>query len=167
MKSNQLTVEFDTEQNANVSFPPLGRTMRGRFDVRRMKDAGRLFHEFPEPIPGHRLQIDFATGQCEIDEPLYESQYEAVRERIESKGLKLAPMRESVNSTPATLHHWLRELIDAKKCKVLSGELPAKVDGVPQLRFHSQERPDAVDRLAAAIERQTAAIETLLIKLAK
>jgi hypothetical protein len=164
---NLIEVEFDTALNANVQFPPLQRTLRGRFDVRRMKDPGRLFSEWPEPIPGQRLSVNFDSGECEVIEPLWNAEFGATRERIESKGLKISPGRESVQAQPATLHYWLKELIDTDKVKIVSGELPAKVQGTPQLRFHSQERPDAVDRLAEAIERQTAAIEKLLSKLAK
>src|SRR5882757_5453439 len=113
MKNNLLEVEFDTANNANVFFQPLQRTLRGRFDVRRMKDAGRLFSEWPQPIPGQRLSVNFDSGECEIIEPLWEAPYTATRERIEQRGMKLAPGKESVQAHPATLHFWLRELIDA------------------------------------------------------
>lgn len=165
MKANTIEVEFDTPLNANVLFQPLQRTLRGRFDVRRMKDAGRLFSEWPQPIPGQRLSVNLDNGECHVIEPLWEVEFSAIRERIESKGMKLAPGRETVQAQPATLHYWLKQLIDSGKCKVVSGELPSKVDGVPQKRFHSTEQPDAVDKLTSAIERQTAAIEKLITKL--
>src|SRR3954463_7369073 len=117
--SNTLTVEFDTEHNANVLFMPLSRTLRGRFDVRRMKDAGRLYSEWPQPIPGQHLSVNFDSGECQVIEPLWHAEHAPIRERIESKGQKLPPGSETVQGHPATLHYWLRQLIDANKCRIV------------------------------------------------
>ena len=168
MKAAILQVEFDTPTNANVQVAPLHRTLRGRFDVRRMKNAGRLFDEWPEAIPGQILSYDFAEQSGEVIEPLYEDRYAAIRERIHAKGMKLAPEREAVAVDGPTAHFWLSELIKSNKCKVVAGELPSKAPaGTPRTRFHSQERVQPTDRLAAAIEKQTEMMAELLSKLAK
>ncbi len=169
MKSNTIEIEFDTPKNANVCFQPLTRTFRGRFDVRRMKDGGRLFSTWPEPIPGQRLSVNFDSGECEIIEPLWEPAFAAIRERIERKGMTIAPGREPAKLDPATAHHWLKGLIETGDCKIVSGELPAKVEGKPQLRFHSVEQLDPVESsivaLTSAIQQQTDLLGKLLSKL--
>jgi hypothetical protein len=83
--------------------------------------------------------------------------------------MKLGPGRESVTAHVPTWLYWLRQLIDTGKAKLLSGTLPAKIDGQPQTRFHSTEQPDpsvvATDKLTAAITEQNQLLAKLLSKL--
>jgi hypothetical protein len=166
MKTNTIEIEFDGPLNQQVLFQPLGRAMRGRFDTRRMANAGKLFHQWPESIPGQRLQLDVTTGAAEIIEPLYLAEFAPIRERIEQRGWKLPPERETVQAHVPTWLHWLKGLIDAGKAKLLSGTLPDKIDGKPQLRFHSTEQPEPIDKLTVAITEQNTLLAKLLSTLA-
>jgi hypothetical protein len=157
MKDNTIIIEFDGPQNQSILFQPLQRKLRGRFDPRRMANAGRLHNEWPQGVPGQRLQLNVSTGEAAIVEPLWDAQHNAIRERIEAKGMKLPPGREEIKADVATWIYWLKPLVETGKAKVLSGEFPTKVEGTPRTRFHSEARPDAVEtaveKLASAIER--------------
>jgi hypothetical protein len=167
MKNDLLIVEFDGQQNQQFYFQPLGRTVRGRFDSRRVPNAGRLYNAWPTEIPSQRLELNVATGEAAIVEPLWDAQHSATRERIEAKRWSLAPGRETVQAHVPTWLYWLRSLVESGNAKLVNGSLPDKVDGKPQTRFHSTVQPDATERLTSAIENQTAAMEKLLAKLAK
>ena len=151
-----VAVEFDTPRNSNVRFAPLQRTIRGRFDISRDSEpnAGQLRTKWPEPIPGQRVEYDFASGEGFIVEPLHEERFAAIRERIESLGMRLPKEKEAFILDQATFNHWMAGLIATGDAKLLNGSMPASVDGKPRTRFHSNEQSDPIDRLAAAIERQ-------------
>ena len=151
-----VAVEFDTPRNSNVRFAPLRRTLRGRFDISRDTEpnAGQLRSKWPEPIPGQRVEYDFASGEGFIVEPLHEARFAAIRERIEALGMKLPKEREAFILDQATFNHWMAGLIATGDAKLLSGTMPAKVEGKPRTHFHFAEQADPIDRLAAAIERQ-------------
>jgi hypothetical protein len=149
-----LAVEFDGKQNQNFYFGPLG-LIRGRFDLHRVAEpnAGKLHARWPEPIPGQRLEYDFATGAGAVVEPLYEEKFAAIRERIEALGQKLPEQRRAFALDAATLAHWLKGLIATGDAKLVAGVIP-EVQGKPQTRFHSSEQLDPLDKLTAAIEKQ-------------
>lgn len=150
-----VAIEFDTPHNANVRFAPLQRVVRGRFDISRDTEpnAGQLRTKWPEPIPGQRIEYSFETGEGFIVEPLHEARYAAIRERIENLGMSLPQERELFVCDQATFNHWMAGLIASGDAKLLSGAMPASVDGKPRTRFHSTEQVDPLDRLTAAIER--------------
>ncbi|MBL9163128.1 MAG: hypothetical protein JNL18_10370 [Planctomycetaceae bacterium] len=150
-----VAVEFDTPTNSNVNFAPLQRTVRGRFDLRRDPNAGQLLNRWPEPIPGQLVQYDFASGEGFIVEPLHEERYAAIRERIEALGMKLTKEREAFVLDAATFAYWMAGLIESGDAKLLAGTMPTSVEGKPRTRFHSSEEADPIDKLSAAIERQT------------
>jgi hypothetical protein len=160
-------VEFDGKQNQNYFFAPLG-TIRGRFDLHRVAEpnAGKLHARWPEPIPGQRVEYDFATGAGAIVEPLHEAQFAAIRERIEALGQKLPEARREFRLDAATLAFWIRGLIATGDAKLVAGAIP-EVQGKPQTRFHSAEQVDPLDKLTAAIERQNALQEKLVEAIAE
>lgn len=164
-KSQTLEIEFDGPKNQSVYFTPIQKRVRGRFDAHRVVDGGRLLRDFPEPVPGQRLQLDLGTGEAAIFEPLHDHEFIAIRERIEESGRKLPEQYERVKADVATWVYWLRGLVDTGLAKVVVGELPAKVEGVPRTRFHSTEQPDPIDRLATAIEKQSEMLGRMLSKL--
>jgi hypothetical protein len=164
-----VAIEFDTPRNSNVRFAPLQRTIRGRFDISRDTEpnAGQLRSKWPEPIPGQRVEYDFASGEGFVVEPLHEERYAAIRERIEAQGLKIGKEREAFICDAATFSHWAGGLIGTGDAKLLVGSMPQAVTGKPRTRFHSNEQSDPIDRLAAAIERQGEQQNKLLTMLAE
>lgn len=149
-----FVVEFDGENNQQFLFQPLGKRIRGRFDVHRVPNGGKLLSRWgAEPIPSQRLEFNPATGDGAILEPLWDAQHSATRERIERQGRRLPPGREVFNLDPATCVYWLRPLIESGKAKVIQGDLPDRVDGVPQKRFHSTAEPEPLDRLTDVLEK--------------
>lgn len=169
--STLLEIEIDGLQNQCHYFRPIARRLRGRFDlhraVKRDKDAAGLLTSWPEPIPGQRLQLNLETGEAAIIEPLYEPEFAVLREKIEQRA-KLGPEREplGVVDVPTWLY-WLAGAVEGGSARIVSGTLPAKIEGKPRLRFHSTEQPNPLDRLAAAFERQAEAFERQSELLAK
>jgi hypothetical protein len=174
--SAALLVEFDAD-NRNPYFPPLERVMRGAYSsqiaVRRDKDAGAVLAEFPEPIPGQQLAVNVESGDAAILEPLHDPRFAAIADRIKGRGIRLPEQRESVKCDLPTLIHWIKEAVEAKQARVVSGSLPDKIEGKPRLHFIVQPRESseaklaaAIDRMAAAQEQQTEAITKLLAALA-
>jgi hypothetical protein len=158
-----IAVEFDARQNSNLYFAPLQRTIRGRFDANRIaENSGQSRSRWPEPIPGKRIEYDFASGEGFIVEPLHEERYAAIRERIEALGMSLPKEREAFVCDAATFDYWMAELLATGDAKLLSGTMPASVPGKPRTRFHSAEQRDPIDKLTAAIESQVAGQEKLI-----
>lgn len=167
MKASTVLIEFDTPTNSNVLFQPLQRVIRGRFDARRIRSAGPLWDRWPEVIPGQRLQLNTTTGEAAIVEPLWNAEHSTIRNRIESRGMKLAPGSEELKADVPTWVYWIRQLVESGKAKLVSGELPTKVEGTPRTRFLSNETPEPIDRLTDAIREQTEVMTQLLQKLTK
>lgn len=159
-----IAIEFDSPNNASFRFTPLQQVIRGRFDLHRVKEpqAGKLLSQWAEPIPSQVLQFNLETGDGAIIEPLWEERFAALREKIEAKGQRLPPARQVFKLDSATFAYWIRGLVGTGDAKIVSGELPANVPGTPRTRFHSSEQVDPIDRLAAAIERQSAGQERIL-----
>jgi len=162
-QENVLTVEIDGEQNQNVYFRPLLRKVRGRFDLHRCREpnAGKLHAKWPQPIPGQRLELNLDSGEAFVVEPLWEEKFAALRETIEASGQKLTDERQAVKADVSTWIYWLKSLVETGKAKLLSGSFP-RLDSEPQKRFHSIEQPDPLDRLAAAIEKQSELLAKLV-----
>ena len=159
-----VTIEVDGK-NRNLLFPPLRRRIRGRFDVARMPEPGRLRTEWAEPIPGQLLALNPATGAAALVEPLRGAEHAGLREKIERRGLRIAEEREDLGPVHVpTWLHFMRLAVDAGMARVVSGELPERneIEGEPQMDYVTRRQPSPIDRLTAAIERQTAALEKLL-----
>lgn len=160
MKESTLVCEFDAE-NRNVYFPPLDRSLRGRFDAqlaaRRDKDAGALLSEIPDPIPGQQIAVDVETGEAALVEPLHDPRFAAIAERIKARGCKLFPEREPLKIDKPTVLHWLKQAVTDGQARVVKGELPAKIDGTPKLHFIVQPQASTSDKLAAALDNLAAA----------
>ncbi|MBA3483919.1 MAG: hypothetical protein H0T51_19105 [Pirellulales bacterium] len=151
-----ISVEFDGPINQNYRCPALQTTVRGRFDLHRVAEpqAGKLFGKWPEPIPSQVLEYDFSTEAGCIIEPLYEAKFAALREKIEGMGQKLPEQRQVFKIDAATLAYWLRGLVQTGDAKILAGTIP-EVAGTPRTRFHSAQPVEPLDKLTAAIERQS------------
>lgn len=132
-----------------------------------MVDAGRLYHEWPQPIPGQELSVNFEAGEVTVREPLWDAPHNAIRQKVEAKGMKLPPGSESTTVAPATAFYWLTNALESGDCKIIDGTMPTRVDGEVQTRFHSTAPVEPIDRLTAAIEKQTELMARLLTKLAE
>jgi len=168
MSDNLLTVEIDGPRNEALFFRPLARRIRGRFDFARDSEpmARTKASEWPEGIPGQRLAIDLESGEGAIGEPLQYPEHEPLKQRLESKGFRVPPVLETFPAQDiATWVFWIKQAIDAGLARIVGGKLPAKLPGVPRMNFLFAPAPaSANDRLAAAIDKQTALLERLLSK---
>lgn len=140
------------------------RAVRGGFDLHRCSEpnAGRLHNQWPEPIPGQRLELNATTGEAAIVEPLYDEKFAALREKIEGMGQKLPPERETFEHVDVdTWTYFMQQLADSGKAKLIAGTFP-KLVGKPKTRFHSTETVDPIDKLTAAMEKQNELLTKLL-----
>lgn len=163
-----IAVEIDGPKNQAVLFAPIQKRIRGRFDLHRVKEpnAGKLYGQWGQPIPGQVIQYDPETGKGVIVEPLHEEQFSAIRERIEGMGMKLPPKEQPFECDADTAVYHLKGLVDGGSATLLDGTIPDAV-GTPRTRFHSAEQVSPVDRLAAALERQADLQEKTLEALLK
>ena len=163
-----VEIEIDGSHNEALLFRPLQRSVRGRFDMMRMGEpmARVKATDWPTPIPSQRLGID-ADGNGFLCEPLHDDEYVVLKEKIESQGMRLEPaIQEFLDIDVATWQFWLKSAVDSGLAKIVRGKLPDKIDGKPRMNFITNDpEPPAVDKLTAAIEKQTAMFEKLLNKL--
>jgi hypothetical protein len=165
-----LEIEISGPRNESLHFRPIGRSIRGRFDLNNDTEplARMKINEWPQPIPSQRLGIDLEKGEGYILEALHEAEHAAIRERIELKGMKLAPARETFASVDVpTWLFWLKQAVQSGLARVVAGVLPDKIEGEPRKSFVSAERPQREDRLLTAMENQNRLLEALLAKLSK
>lgn len=160
-----VVVEVDGPCNEAWLFSPLQRRIRGHFDPHRLAEPGRLARDFPAGIPGEKLEVDFSTGTVTLVEPLHGPECAATRERIAARGMKLQPERQELGTVDSpTLSHWLRRGIETGIVRLVSGSVP-DVDGKPRTGFLTTPQANPLDRLAAALEKQSEMIGRLLAKL--
>ena len=168
MASELLEVEIDNDKCQDMFFGPLGRRLRGGYDVRRAarldKDAHSVGNVWPEPIPGQRLAVNPETKQGFVIEPLHDDRHAATREKItERKFARLEPHEQVFANidVPTWLHH-IKCAVEAGVAKVVAGKLPEKIEGNPRKYFHGSERkPTETATLTDAIREQTAAFTRL------
>jgi len=164
--NNTIAIEIDGAHNEQLRFRPLQRSIRGRFDLNRIREpqARMKTTEWPEPIPSQRIGIDLDSGTGFIVETIH--QHPAIKARIEQRGMQLAPEREEFSNVDLpTWLYWIKQAVESGLAKVVVGELPERIEGEPQMEFVVQRGPDTNDRLAAAIESNTAVLSALLEKL--
>lgn len=119
---------------------------------------------WPEPIPSQRIGIDLDSRTGFVVETIH--QHPALKSRIEQRGMRLAAEREEFKNVDLpTWLFWLKRAVDSGLAKVVVGELPKTIEGEPQMEFIVRRRADTNDRLAAAIESNTAVLAALLDKL--
>jgi len=150
MTSNVIEVEVDVARNRNLYFTPLDRTVRGRFDWRRIADkhGPELRDQWGEdPLPGQTISLDLAKGEGAILEPLYGRP--DVMKRVETRGDTLPPERQTFSEIdPQEWLYWLKAAINTGKARLLRGEMPKAVDYRPR-RFG--EVKSTTDRLTEAL----------------
>jgi hypothetical protein len=174
-----LTIEADGPLNENLSFRPLQRAIRGRFDWQRCGDpeALRLGMAFGGlPIPGQRIAFDAEKKTATIVEPLHDPEHAALAEKIKARGYKLPPAREYIEGCdPDTWAFWISRAIESGLAKLVAGKLPefdpdkARRDFIfaPPKPGTTDKLTDALNNLASAQAAQTAVLEKLVMMLAK
>ncbi|MCH8923229.1 MAG: hypothetical protein IIA67_08800 [Planctomycetes bacterium] len=149
-----VEIEIDGKENECLHFRPLQRSIRGRFDFARLREpmAGTLRSTWPEAIPSMRLGIAGSDGY--LLEPLYDDEHKQTREKIEGQGMKLADAKETFADIDLpTWLFWIKRAVESGIAKVVSGKLPDRIEGEPQLSFITKREPSDTARLATAIER--------------
>ena len=167
MRVTPIEVEIDAARNESLRFRPLQRTVRGRFDLNRVAEPQARLQSaaWPVPIPGQRLGID-AAGSGYLLEPLHDTANASIREKIEKAGMRLEPeLTEFPDIDSPTWLYWIKRAVESGIARVISGNLPKTFEGKPKKSFLIAESPKTTDRLAEAIEKQTAALEKLFAKL--
>jgi hypothetical protein len=162
-------IEVDGLHNECLSFRPLpGKLIRGRFDLNRITEpmARLLTAKWPDPIPGQRIGID-RDGAGYIAEPLHDEEFAVTREKITKAAMKLAPPIETFEGVDApSWIFWLKRAVDSGVARVVKGELPDTLPTNARQNFILAEPPTApLDKLTAALERQSALFEKLLERL--
>lgn len=164
-----IVIEVDRSHNNALHFPPLGRSIRGRFEFRRAgPDAARLSMTWPVgEVPSQRLEFDPETGKAAIIEPLADQQNAALRQFIERQGKRVAPAREEVVvRDSAEWLFWLWRSVKSGVAKLVSGRLPESVERPQSLASQSdleRENKTLRDRVAN-MEGELAAIRSMLAK---
>lgn len=164
-----VEIEIDGSHNEHLHFRPLQRSVRGRFDFNRIGEpmARIKATEWPLPIPSQRIGIE-ANGTGYIIEPLHDAEHAPIREKIEKTGKKLEPALQSFDNihVPSWMY-WIQRAVESGIARVVSGKLPAKIEGTPKKSFiFAEPEPSTTDKLTAAIDRQTAVFEKLISVLA-
>jgi hypothetical protein len=165
MGSNVVVVEVKSKNNGNLFFGPLGRVVRGRFELtnatRHNPAASALANRFSEPIPGQYISVDVERGEGFIIEPLHEDKHEAIRDRLKKK-FKIEPAKQTFERIDVnTWLFWLRRAVDAGLAEVTAGSLPEKVEGA-KMDLFIPHRTSETAKLTAAIDRQTDILSKLL-----
>jgi hypothetical protein len=175
---NLIEIEIDGPRNESLYFQPLMRKVRGRVDFLRSPDKqGRgLFDKWPTPIPGERLGIDLQTGTGYVLEPLHDKAHADTRRRIEANKLRLQDERQEFpNAHVPTWLNRMKAAVESGIAKLVTGKLPERIDGEPDLTVFSRSAASRTDallaemaaqnaRLAAAFERLASGIERLAKK---
>lgn len=165
---NIIEIEVNGKNNNNLFFGPLGRSIRGRFELSKATShhpaASVLTNRWSEPIPGQRIGIDTDTGEGFIVEPLHEDEHTAIRDRIK-KTSKIEPPKQTFERVHApTWLYWIKRAVDAGLAKVTAGKLPATVEGA-KMDLFIPRHVNALDKLTAAMDRQTEMFSKLLTTL--
>lgn len=170
MATEALEIEVDS-QNANIAFAPLsGRRVRGAFNARNIKEleGQKLLSAWPDTVPGTRIGFDVATGVGYLYEPLYEPKHRPTKGRIEKAGYQLPPEREEFKGAHApTWLYWMKRCVESGHAKVISGSLPAKIEGEPITEFITKRTKTPTENLIAATQKQTEAFERVAVALEK
>jgi hypothetical protein len=145
-----IDIEINGPKNNNLHFKPLQRTLRGTFDLNRVPEplARMRFSEFPRPIPGLHIAVDVDKKTATITDPLHDAEHVAIKEKIESMGMKLGPATERIeNIDTNTWLFWMRRAVSAGTCKIVSGQFPAIDDAKARKDFIMPDVSDPRDSL--------------------
>jgi hypothetical protein len=185
-----IVIEIDTATNGSLFFAPLQEAIRGRMDPMRFKDREErltLIDEYPQGVPGQRIAFDEQAGTASLVEPLHEPQNAAVREKLAAKRYSFAPHKREISAATVeqtggkpTWLYWLNRAVESGHARLVSGTLPAKIEGRIRKQFlrpeddakaekEKRERTLERQKLAAALammtEKQRAEYDRILASL--
>lgn len=168
-----IEITIEGPKNENLIFAPLGRMLRGAFDLMRddWPRAAELRGKFgTHRIPGQVLGIDPETCTAWIRD--LAAEHPDTRPKIERMGYTLPPARETVPIQPdevPTWLYWMRRAVEGNLAAVTKGALPELRDitGPVKKHFMSEPQKSPTDRLAEAVEKQNELMAKLLESLAK
>lgn len=158
-----VEVEVDGPRNNCLAFLPLQKKVRGRFDLARETEpqAGTMRGEWPQPIPGQIIGIDGHKGY--IREPLHDDEHADLKAKVESQGMELPAECEDFHGVDVpTWCFWLNRAVDAGLAKVISGTLPAKIEGEVKMSFFVERQPSDSEQVADLIRKQNELLGELL-----
>lgn len=132
--------------NGNHEFPPLMRTMRGRWEPGNVVGSSRKTAVHQLTIPGQHIGLNVATKRGFVYDPLVEPQYESVLKRIERAakvrdllhGELVGCKRETHELTKQGVidwWYWMHELVRRKCARVVSGDFGKQPEGDPRVDF--------------------------------
>jgi hypothetical protein len=164
-----VEIEVDTPTDGNFYFQPIGRTLRGRFDLMRALHRDQFLSQLiPEwgmaGIPGQRLRVDFDSGEVTIIESLYDRENAGLLEKIRKRGWGVAAAREEVAAAAAHLPScafWLRRAIEDGYVRLVAGKIP-EIRGEP-VKALVKRAPDPRDEQIRAMNRKMDAVLGFLI----
>ncbi len=161
-QNGRIVVEIDGPLNEGFFFRPLSRRLRGRFDCRRLAEPGALLRKFPQAIPGQRIELDAAACTGAIVEPLHLPEFKAVADEVKKAGT-LPPAREEFAAVNVDdWAHYIKAQVEAGLAVVVEGQFPPIDTAKVKQTFITTPPPSPMDRLAAALERQTALLAKVL-----
>ncbi|WP_439629132.1 hypothetical protein [Gemmata sp.] len=151
-----VTIEIKNPGNRSYLFKPLMQSVRGAIDFQSSRDPEwyALGMEFGgKPIPGQRIMLDIETGRGVVFDPLLLPENAATADKlramlsgpVKGSGIKFAEPKESTGVHAATWLWHMRRAVESGCAVVVSGDINAQVDGVPQTEF-LHKRPQPTDR---------------------
>jgi len=159
----KLVIEAASERGANLYFPPLMKTIRGRFDAQRMAarnpDAAKLLNQWPKPVPGQRIELDTASGVGRIVEPVRLDEFRDVRELFDKRAIAVPEDETHEHVHVPSWLHCMKDAVDAGLAEVVEGKFPAKIDGKRLKSFITPDEPDENETLRASLAANTAAMK--------
>lgn len=156
-------IEVDGPQNERLSFLPLQRRVRGRFDYMRVREskAHTRITEFPKGIPGQRLRLNLATGEASLVEPLQDREHSTIANHLRKEGFEIPESETFKVVDVATWAFHMGRAVEAGIAKVTLGSMPSTLPGKPKTRFFSNTHVGAQEQLTEALHAQAAAFVKL------
>lgn len=132
--------------NSNHEFPPLMRTLRGRWEPGNVMGVSRATGVQQLTIPGQQVGLNVQTKRGHIYDPLVEPQYADVLKKIERAarvrdmlhGEVVGCEREVYELTKQGVvdwWYWMRELVRRKRARIVAGDFREQPAGDPRVDF--------------------------------
>ena len=161
--NSEIVIEFATEKQHNVYFPPLARLMRGRIDFTKLPriytDPNGALTSCP-PIPGQQMMLDPLQARVLIADPLgfheNEQVFSAIKKTCAAINMgndwHVAPPEVQAKLTAksvATIWWWMRKLVEEEpySAVLVSGKFAAQPKGRVQVDFSHIPHKNAEGRL--------------------
>ena len=159
-----IEIEIGDQQNRNVFFAPLGRVLRGTFDLNREKEptARTLSAKWPLTIPGIRLSLDAKSGVGMVRDPMHDEQHKAVAESIEKNKFSLGVAEERFEGVH--IPSWLQQMkfaVDNGSARIVQGKFPNPLPGKPLRSYITPDIEDPTERQEKILDKLADALDKL------